>query len=161
MRTAYPFFTTTLESDLWKQMDRMFDGFEPSPSKVQTTREIPPTIEIAETEEYFMLSVDLPGVKKDDIKIELLDKTLTISGERRQFEKVHSTFKRRFALPTTVSADQIEAHHDHGVLQLYIPKTKAAQVKTIEIQSDRSGFLEKLLGGKKAPQDVKDKAQVN
>lgn len=146
MRTAYPFFTTGLHSDLWRQMDRVFDD----------VAEYSPAYEVSEREDHFAISVDLPGVKKDEIKIEVLDKTLTVTGERKRFDKSYGSFKRSFMLPNTVSSDKIEAHYEDGVLQLYVPKTQAAQARTIEIQAGKSSFLEKFLGTKTA----QDSAQV-
>lgn len=92
-----------------------------------------PVYDVDEREDHFALSVDLPGVKKDEIKIEVLDKDLTISGERKRFDKSYGAFKHAFLLPNTVSADKIEAQYEDGVLQLYIPKTLAAQARTIQI----------------------------
>jgi len=150
MRTSYPFFTSTLHSDLWRQMDRLFDD----------TTTTTPAYEVSEREDHFALSVDLPGVKKDEIKIEVLDKNLTISGERKKFDKSYGAFKHSFILPNTVSAEKIEAHYEDGVLQLYIPKTIAAQARTIEVQSGKSSLLEKLLGTNTA-QDSAPVTQVN
>lgn len=150
MRTAYPFFTTGLHSDLWRQMDRAFD----------TTAEFSPAYEVSEQDDHYAISLDIPGVKKDEIKIEVLDKNLTISGERKKFEKSYGTFKRSFVLPSTVSTDKIEAHYEDGVLNLYVPKTPAAQARTIEVQAGKSSFLEKFLGSKTA-QDSTQTTQVN
>lgn len=150
MRTTYPFFTTSFHSDLWNQMERHLDD----------AREFSPAYEVNERDDHFAISVDLPGVKKDEIKIEVVDKALTISGERKKFEKSYGTFKRSFVLPNTVSTDKIEAHYEDGVLQLYVPKTPAAQARTIEVQGGKSSFLEKFLGTK-TTQDSAQATQVN
>lgn len=151
MRTVHPFFTTGLPSDLWRQMDRLLDE----------STEFAPAYEVAERDDHFALSVDLPGLKKNDIKIEVLDKTLTLSGERKKFEKTYGTFKRSFTLPNTVSTEKIEAHYEDGVLTLYIPKTQAAQARTIEIQSGKSSFLEKFLGAKRTAPETTEATQIN
>lgn len=150
MRTTYPFFTTSFHSDLWNQMDRHFEA----------TREFSPDYEVNEHDDHYAISVDLPGVKKDEIKIEVLDKALTITGERKKFDKSYGNFKRSFVLPNTVSVEKIEAHYEDGVLQLYVPKTPAAQARTIEVQAGKSSFLDKFLGNKTA-QDAAQTTQVN
>lgn len=150
MRTAYPFFTTSLHTDLWNQMDRYFDQ----------AQEYSPAYEVNEREDHFAISVDLPGVKKEELKIEVLDKSLTITGERKKLGQSLGTFKRSFVLPNTVSVDKIEAHYEDGVLQLFVPKTPAAQARTIEVQAGKSSFLEKFLGTKTA-KDATPTTQVN
>ncbi len=150
MRATHPFFTTGLHSDLWRQMDRVFEE----------TVEFTPAYEVSERDDHYAISLDIPGVKKDEIKIEVLDKTLTISGERKKLEKSYGTFKRSFVLPSTVSTEKIEAHYEDGVLNLYVPKTPAAQARTIEVQAGKSSFLEKFLGAK-AAQDSTQTTQVN
>lgn len=148
MRTTYPFYTSPLQSDLWRQMDRLFDDTAGTPA-----------YEVAERDDHFALSIDLPGMKKDEIKIEVLDNTLTISGERKRFEKAYGSFKQGFTLPKSVSAEKIEAHYEDGVLQLFIPKTPAALPRTIEVQSGKSSLLEKFLGLKS--QDSATATQAN
>lgn len=150
MRTT--FFTTGLHSDLWRQMDRLLDD----------SNEFAPEFEVAEREDHFAISVDLPGMRKEDIKIEVLDRTLTLSGERRRFEKSYGTFKRTFMLPNTVNAEKIEANYEDGVLLLYVPKTQVAQARAIEIQSGKSSSLiEKFLGTKRTAQDATPVTQAN
>jgi HSP20 family protein len=127
---------------------------------VDETAEFAPAYEVSEKDDHYAISLDIPGVKKDEIKIEVLDKSLTVSGERKKFEKSYGTFKRSFVLPNTVSTDKIEAHYEDGVLTLYVPKTPAAQARTIEVQAGKSSFLEKFLGSKTA-QDSTQTTQVN
>jgi HSP20 family protein len=151
MRTTYPFFTTHLHSDLWRQMDRVFED---------VATEFSPAYEVDERDDHYAISVDLPGIKKDEIKIEVLDKALTVSGERKKFDKPYGTFKRSFVLPGTVSTDKIEAQYEDGVLMLYVPKTPAAQSRTIEVQPGTSSFLQKFLSPKTA-QDSTQATQAN
>ena len=156
MRTLTPFFTSrNLSRDLWSEMDRMFDHFATPGLPVYDEREFAPASELTEEENHYMLSMDLPGMKKEDIKIEVADGTLVISGERKhekrtdanqvhRFEKSYGVFKRSFVLPNTISADKVEARYEDGVLELYLPKTTVAQARKIEIQSGKSGFFDRL-----------------
>lgn len=161
MRTLTPFFTSrNLTSDLWREMDRMFDHFTPPGLPVYDEREFAPASELIEEENHYMLSIDIPGMKKEDIKIEVADGNLIISGERKnekrseanqihRYEKTYGSFKRSFVLPNTIAAEKVEARYEDGVLELYLPKTEVAQAKKIEIQSGKGGIFDKLLEAKK------------
>lgn len=146
MRLLTPYWSTrrNTPADLFTEMERMFeDAGKPSFS---------PACEIAETEGQFLLSFDLPGVKKEDIKIQVEENTLTISGERKQekkagdgqnakyVERTYGAFTRSFTLPSTVETEKIEAHYENGVLNLTVPKATAARTRTIEIQSKTGGL---------------------
>lgn len=112
-----------------------------------------------EDEGHFVLTMDVPGMKKEDIKIELQDKVVTISGERkresfdkdqnqkasRRTERSYGFFQRSFALPTAVEADKVEAHYSDGVLELVIPKAEESKARRIEVQSGKSGIFGRLL----------------
>lgn len=151
MRT--PFLTTRgfssdLPSFFLKEMDRMFDGFPTTGTQVYDDSAFVPAAEIAETEGQYLLNMDLPGMAKEDIKIEVAENRLTISGERKRgprpddykiqrYEKTYGSFKRSFTLPDSVQADKIEALYENGVLELHLPKSPAPQVRTIEVQTKK------------------------
>jgi HSP20 family protein len=146
MRTLTPFFTTrNVSNNLWREMDRMFDHFATHSLPSYDEREFSPASELIEQENQYLLSIDLPGMKKEDIKIEVADGTLVISGERKQekrddenqvhrFERTYGSFKRSFVLPNTISTDKVEAKYEDGVLSLQLPKTEIAQARKIEIK---------------------------
>lgn len=104
-----------------------------------------PQVDIAETDEAFELSFALPGLKKEDIKIDLQKGTLTISGERqidtkeegksyKSVETSFGTFSRSFHLPEDIAEDKITAKHENGVLEIVVPKDKKkVAVKSIKI----------------------------
>lgn len=104
-----------------------------------------PKVDIAETETAFELSIALPGLKKEDIKIDLKDSTLSISGERKlenkkegknykSVETSYGKFSKSFYLPDDIAEDKITAKHENGVLELTIPKDKKKiETKTIKI----------------------------
>lgn len=104
-----------------------------------------PALDIQETEKEYAVKVDLPEVKKEDIKVELLDGALTIQGERKQekeekgkkyhrVERQYGQFVRRFALPGEVDATKIQAQFKDGVLTVTMPKTAAATPKPVEVK---------------------------
>ena len=94
-----------------------------------------PTVNTREGEFAYHVDVDLPGVKKEDIKVDLNKGILTISGERKTKEEIKQEdyykietyfgkFSRSFTLPDNVDIENIEAKSDNGVLEIVIPKLK-------------------------------------
>ncbi len=92
-----------------------------------------PAVNIAEGEAAYVMEVAIPGMKKDDFKVEVKEGILTISAEsksekeekdtrytRREFS--YSSFSRSFWLPDNIKADEIEANYHEGLLKLTIPK---------------------------------------
>lgn len=176
MRMITPYFTAnrTLGSDIFDEMDRFMSDWSLTPTRSYQERQFDPSCDIAESEDHFLLSVDLPGMKKEDIKIELNENVLTVSGERKRehsdthgkyqrFEKTYGSFQRRFSLPSTVESGKVEARYEDGVLELCLPKAQAAKPRQIEIQSGQGGLFSKFLGSKKTAADLKDvsKAQLS
>lgn len=138
-----PFFSKNNSMDLWRDMDKFFDNFLTSVGTPD--RDFVPATEIVEAQNEYKLSMDLPGLSKDEVKIELNDNTLTVSGERKKethdekgkvqrWEKSYGFFSRSFALPNTVNSEKIEAKYENGVLTLVLPKAKAVLPKKIDIQ---------------------------
>lgn len=155
MRLLTPYWPTrraTNTNDIFAEMEKMFEGLDrvPTPSKAEA---FAPQWEVTETEEHYLMTVDLPGIKKEDIKIEMNQDVLSIAGERK-FESGVRTFSQRFRLPNTVDANKIEARHEDGVLNLYIPKTTVTRARKIEIQSKNGGFFDKLLGNNKEAKET-------
>jgi HSP20 family protein len=103
-----------------------------------------PLIDIEEEDGAYLLEADLPGIKRDDVKIEQLGNELLISGElkererkgviRRQSRRT-GRFAYRVALPEQIDADKIEAKLDQGVLTIRVPKAQQAKRRQIELKS--------------------------
>lgn len=113
------------------------------PLSVWGTLSHAPMIDVSERDDAFLVNVDVPGVKKGDVKIHIDDhhghKTLTVSGERREetsredkdkglksWSRSYGRFSRSLALPDNVNAENITAKHEDGVLRLVVPKQAAA-----------------------------------
>lgn len=108
-----------------------------------------PACEVHEDDKYFVVALEVPGISKDALKVEVLEDTLVVSGERRDEKKEEAkgtwyserkfgSFTRKFSIPTGTDAERIEAHYQDGVLRLMIPKVEQAQPRQIPVISDAS-----------------------
>jgi HSP20 family protein len=129
------------------QFERMFDDFFGLNRRKMDLENFDwtPRVNVEETEDRFEITAELPGMKKEDIGIEVQDNVLTIKGERK-FEKEekepnyhlcersYGTFQRAFTLPENVKADAIDAEYRDGVLTLAIPKAEPEKPKEIKVK---------------------------
>jgi len=100
-----------------------------------------PKVDIIETEKAFEVNVAVPGMNKEDFKIDVNDNFLTISGERkftheeneknfRSIETQYGSFSRSFSLPENVDAAKINAKYNNGILEVIIPKDEKKTLKS-------------------------------
>jgi HSP20 family protein len=134
-------------SSLQAEMNRLFQSFfdtPPAGGGNGTLRRWHPAMDLLETEDHFVLRADLPGVSEDDVKVELEDNVLTISGDRRQeqevkkggyyrIERASGTFSRTLTLPEGVDAEAVQARFDKGVLEVLIPKPEERKPRRVAI----------------------------
>ncbi|HEX7084457.1 MAG TPA: Hsp20/alpha crystallin family protein [Gaiellaceae bacterium] len=100
-----------------------------------------PPVDVHETDDEYVVHVDLPGVKSEDVNVEVNENVLTISGSRvpaetgqpQLVERPYGSFARTLTLPKGVDADSIEASYHDGVLDLRIPKPAEQKPKKIAI----------------------------
>ncbi len=103
-----------------------------------------PAVDIAENEKEYEVQAELPGMKKDEIKISLKDDVLTLSGERKsekeengknfhRTERSYGQFERCFHLPKNVKVSDIKADYKNGILTVNIPKSEGVKPKEIAI----------------------------
>jgi len=133
-----------LQRDPLAQMfDRFFTDFAP---QAEQPRGFRPPVDIVEQEHAYIATLDLPGVKKEEIEISLEGGLLTISGERklehqsgeegtayRRIERSYGAFSRSFTLPQGVDFSKVEATFTDGVLKLTLPKSEAAKARKVAI----------------------------
>ncbi|KAJ1389168.1 HSP20-like chaperone [Sesbania bispinosa] len=132
--------------DVWDPLEGL--GFPNLPSSARETSAIASTrVDWKETPEAHIFNVDLPGLKKEEVKVEVEDeRVLQISGERsreqeekddrwHRVERSTGKFMRRFRLPENAKMDQVKAAMENGVLTVTVPKEeeKKLQVKSIQI----------------------------
>jgi len=147
-------------SRLQRRLDRMFDEMmSPEMMRGEMIGYVPPC-DVSETNTHYLLSFDLPGVSKDDVRIELRDNQLMVSGERREEhevregtqrtqERYYGAFQRVIALPIATEPEKIEANYENGVLQIAIPKVEAAKPKQVPIKQEKGGLFGRLIGKEK------------
>lgn len=103
-----------------------------------------PPVDVLESKDSYLIRAELPGMKKEDFNLEVKDRTLTLSGERKfeepangveyhRVERVSGKFIRSFSLPQTVKSDEIKANYRDGILEVHVPKADEAKPKQIAI----------------------------
>jgi len=125
-------------------MDRLFEDSVITPSKMTGGL---PKIDIKDKKDSIIVKAELPGVKEEDISVEILDDVMTISGEKKEekeekeeekgyyYKESHTgTFSRSFNLPSDVVADKAEAEMKNGILTITVPKIEPKKAKKITIK---------------------------
>jgi HSP20 family protein len=134
-------------SSLQNEMNRLFNtAFDAptTPGNGAAMRRWVPAMDLLETADHFVLRADLPGLTQDDVKIELEDSTLTVSGERKsehedkqegyyRVERAFGSFSRSLTLPKGIDADAVTASFDNGVLEIRVPKPEERKPRRISI----------------------------
>jgi HSP20 family protein len=141
---------------LQHEMNRLFGTFLETPggsgSGSSVGRQWVPAMDLVEREEQFVLRADLPGVREQDVTIEVEDAVLTVAGERHgeheerregyhRIERATGSFRRSVTLPEGIDAGSIGARFDAGVLEVTIPKPTHRKPQRVRIS----------LGGEPAP----------
>ncbi len=129
-----------------REFDRLFDNFFPThPSNGNGESAVwAPRTDLSETEDAYLINLDLPGLTKEDVEISFHDGTLSINGERRheeteedrtvvRVERSYGRFYRAFTLPQTADTENIEATFGDGVLNIRVPKVEEVKPRRIDI----------------------------
>jgi HSP20 family protein len=130
-------------STLQSEMNRLFNAFFEGGDR-ENARRWAPAMDLVESDKHLVLKADLPGVSEDDVRIEVEDNVLTISGERKEeqeekrdgyyrMERAFGSFARSLSLPEGIDPDRIEASFDKGVLEVRIPKPEERKARRISI----------------------------
>jgi len=131
---------------LRNEFDRLFDSFFHNLEDEETAlTAFSPAVDIEEHDKEFVISAELPGMKKDDIKINVKDNVLSISGEKTQehktegknyhrSERVFGAFQRTFRLPEYADQENVTAEYHDGILHITIPKLQESLANQVEIK---------------------------
>jgi len=147
-------------ADLQSEIDRLFDRFSRGFPSLSMGRDLfdwdpfrgsggtfsvtSPHVDVSETDKSYEISAELPGLDEKDIKVELKDDVLTLSGEKKEesekeekdyhvSERRFGSFRRSFRLPSGVDQDNVSADFKNGVLKIAMPKSATAQKKSRRI----------------------------
>lgn len=139
-------------SDPFRAFDEMFnDLWQNWPGQFLSDTVRPmlrPAMDVVENDKEFSIRVDLPGLKAEDLKVEVEDGLLTVGGEvgdtiekegdhYHYRERSYGKFQRSVRLPNTVDANKVEANFENGVLNVILPKLPQAQPKQITVKTDK------------------------
>ena len=111
----------------------------------QREARLAPAVDVTEDEGSYRISVELPGVKKEDVSVEVHESVLSIRGEKRSereekkdkshwIERSYGSFSRSFTLPPTAHSEKLRASFKDGVLSIEIPKAEEVKPRQIAIQ---------------------------
>ena len=130
-----------LFSEMWRGWPSLFDS--------ETRRPLlRPAMDVVENDREIAIRIDLPGIKPEDVKVEMEDNVLTVSGEvgdtiekegdRYHYrERSYGSFQRSLRLPGTVDTEKVDASFENGVLNVVLPKLPQAQPKQISIKAGK------------------------
>jgi HSP20 family protein len=124
-------------------LDEAFTGAFPEQGSAITSAWFAPT-DVSEDANNLQISMEIPGVRPEDVRISLENNLLTVRGEKKQeaeernervhrYERSYGTFERTFALPNTVDVDRISAKYENGILRISIPKSERARPREIPV----------------------------
>lgn len=133
--------------ELQRGINQLFDDSFASPREDVALRAWTPPVDVYEDQDAFLIKIELPEINRDEVKVNLNDNVLSISGERRveneekrenyhRVERSYGQFYRSFTLPPNVDAASINAQFKDGVLRLTLPKKEEAKPKQIEVKVD-------------------------
>jgi HSP20 family protein len=123
-------------TQLWNRMSQVFESGGPEGQDAWI-----PAVETEETSDAYLVRAELPGMKNDDVDVELRGHELRITGEINEettgktLRHRHGKFAYRTSLPTEADTDNIEAHLSDGILTVAVPKAAQAQSRRVDIKS--------------------------
>ena len=110
-----------------------------------TVAEWAPLVDIVEDDKNYVIKAELPGLKKEEIKVGVQDDVLTISGERKyekeekdkkfhRIERAFGSFMRSFTIPDDSDGEKVSAEFKDGILRVHLPKTEKVKPKQVEVK---------------------------
>ena len=137
-----PFRALRQEFDeLFNRLSADWDG------KKWLTSEFSPACDLSETAEAFQIRMDVPGIKPDDITVQVTGDSVQVSGERKdekeekgktyhRLERRSGSFTQMLRLPSAVNEEKVQAEFSDGVLTVTLPKTEATKTRTVKVKSN-------------------------
>jgi len=133
--------------DVSNRLNRLFSR---SPAGTESNQEMlamadwTPSVDISETDSAYLIKGEIPGVKKEDVKVTIEDGMITMRGERKQekeekskkfhrIERSYGSFMRSFRMPDDVDESGVKAEFKDGMINVLLPKSAKAKSKSIEV----------------------------
>lgn len=146
------------------EVSRLFNSLLDS-GESQAQQRWSPAMDLIESDDHFVLRADVPGVAENDVKIEIQDNVLTISGERRtehertergfhRVERSFGRFSRSLTLPDGIDSDAVIASFARGVLEIRVPKPEQRKPRVVSIQPGSQQTVEGTVTSAKPSQPV-------
>jgi HSP20 family protein len=131
--------------DMFERYNRSIGWPHRGSQEIMASGDWSPRVDIAETDNEFIIKAEVPEIKKEDVKVTVDNGVLNIRGERKQekeeknkkfhrIERYYGSFSRTFTLPDNVDEKNIEASFKDGMLNLQIPKVEKAKPKAIDVK---------------------------
>ena len=141
-RERFPVTFSRFENELEQLMEHFFGNGGEEWSLTRIT----PALNLTETENGYEVSVELPGLKPEEVSVELKGGNLWIGGEKQEeteeegktyhrVERRHGKFSRMIRLPGKLDETKVEAKFEHGVLKISVPKSEEVKPKRIPVQT--------------------------
>lgn len=133
-------------AQLREQVNRLFEqSLTRTGNEPMSVRTWAPMVDIHETESAVVLDVEMPGIKPEEIDIQIVGDTLTIKGERKmakeekakhyvRVERAYGMFQRSFTLGVPIEQGSVRANYKDGVLEISLPKAEAIKPKQVKVE---------------------------
>jgi HSP20 family protein len=126
------------------EINRVFENLTGRPEGDEGLMRLLPAADIVEDKDSFIVNIELPGLKKEDLKVTVQNNILSINGEKKneidhksktfhRVERSYGSFYRSFELPISVDPSKVQAEFKDGVLRIELPKSDSAKPKEIAI----------------------------
>ena len=144
-------------ASLQNRVNSLFQDYGRSNDELTTSGSFVPAVDVYEDEHKVVLKLEVPGVKEQDLDVQVENQTLTVRGQRsfekeekeenfQRIERRYGSFSRSFTLPITINTESVNASYENGVLKIELAKREEAKPKQIKVN---------VGGGKKAIEGVK------
>lgn len=143
-RALRPWFGRGPFTDLQQEMDALLRRFDTDWNGDSSLAVASPSVDLSETNDSLQIRMDAPGMKAEEINIEVSGNTIRISGEHKEekeekgktfhrLERRSGSFTRALTLPAAVKEDKVSAEYRDGVLTINLPKTEVAKTQTVKV----------------------------
>jgi HSP20 family protein len=154
---------------LQNRLNSLFQDYGRSENDLVSTAAFVPPVDIYEDEHKIVLKLEAPGLKQEDLDIQIENNTLTVKGERKfekeekeenfhRIERRYGSFFRSFTVPNTVNPEAVKASYDAGVLRVELEKRAEAKPKQIKVQVGGAGAPKPVEGVSPKPNESKSAA---